>query len=316
MTLVGAMALGQTMKWDRAKALEDLRVIEVKNEKFTEDLLVKSAQDFLEASGEKIKAAQMVLESYRNVEFGRTQEGDTLFQQWKVDNKDRISSLGFTAGAQLHVQYLALVCRQALGGERKPKAGEWAEYWESLFESRNSSENPAAASDSNAKKDKRPGSVRKQGTSGWNDFERPLQESSLVRDRQIQGFLRQVKEAEVPSGSEELVFSKVVRPRLREAKSRDLLRLWDLRITSMDQEAEKEAKTLAADDYKVLKRPELLWERADDLEKIGEEEAAWGGKMEILKTNPYHPKTAEWITGMQQVLGDGSSDIAPKQPVR
>ena len=96
MTLVGAMALGQTMKWDRAKALEDLRVIEVKNEKFTEDLLVKSAQDFLEASGEKIKAAQMVLESYRNVEFGRTQEGDTLFQQWKVDNKDRISSLGFT----------------------------------------------------------------------------------------------------------------------------------------------------------------------------------------------------------------------------
>ncbi|NBS15229.1 MAG: hypothetical protein EBT57_10610, partial [Verrucomicrobia bacterium] len=55
----------------RAKALEELKAIEQKNEKLTQGLLEKSARDFTEAGTDKIKAVQMYLESYRNAEFGR-----------------------------------------------------------------------------------------------------------------------------------------------------------------------------------------------------------------------------------------------------
>jgi hypothetical protein len=303
-------------KLDRAKALEELKAIEQKNEKLTEDLLAKSAKDLSEAGVEKFKAVQVYLESYRNVEFGRAQEGDTKFQQWKVDNKEKIGSLDFTTAVQLHVQYLALVCRVALGEKEEPKAVEWAAYWENLFKSKDVPENPTEASDPKGKGGKRQGSGsgRRQGNMGGDDFARPVIESPLVRDRQIQGFLREVKEASVSSGSVDGIFNKVVRPRLREAKSHELLRLWDQRLAAMDEQAEKEVKTLGLDDYKVLKRPELLWERADDQEKIGEQETAWARKMKILKTYPYHPKTGEWILEMKQAFGQGSSALPEKGP--
>ena len=82
----------------------------------------------------------------------------------------------------------------------------------------------------------------------------------------------------------------------------------------MDEQAEKEVKTLGLDDYKVLRRPELLWERAEDLEKIGEQESGWAQKMEILKAYPYHPKTAEWIAELKQALGGSSSALPEKAP--
>jgi len=315
MAWVGSLG-AEEAKLDRAKALEELKAIEQKNEKLTQELLVKSAKELTDAGAEKLKAVQVYLESYRNVEFGRAQDGETRFQQWKVDNKEKIGSLDFTTAVQLHVQYLALVCRVALGEKEEPKAGEWAAYWENLFKSKDVPENPTEASDPKGKGGKRQGSGsgRRQGNMGGDDFARPVIESPLVRDRQIQGFLREVKEASVSSGSVDGIFNKVVRPRLREAKSHELLRLWDQRIAAMDEQAEKEVKTLGLDDYKVLKRPELLWERADDQEKIGDQEAAWAKKMEILKTYPYHPKTAEWIAEMKQALGGSSSALPEKAP--
>ena len=315
MAWIGSLGAEES-KLDRAKALEELKAIEQKNEKLTQDLIVKSAKDLVEAGADKVKAVQLYLESYRNVEFGRAQEGDTKFQQWKVDNKDKISSLDFTTAVQLHVQYLALVCREALGEKEAPKAGEWAAYWENLFKSKDVPENPTEAAEPKGKGGRKQGlgANRKQGGGSGDDFGRPAVDSPLVHDRQIQGFLGDVKEASVPSGSVDGVFNKVVRPHLREAKSRDLLRLWDQRIAAMDVQAAREVKTVGLDDYKVLKKPELLWERADDLEKMGESEVAWARKMEILKAYPYHPKIGDWITEMKQALGEGSPALPEKAP--
>jgi hypothetical protein len=135
-----------------------------------------------------------------------------------------------------------------------------------------------------------------------------------VRDRQIQGFLEGVQEAKLSSASVGSIFNQVVRPHLRKAKSQDLMRLWDLRIAAMDEDVEKEVKTLGADDYKILKRPELMWERADDLEKMGERESAWAQKMAILKANPYHPNLSKWIEDLKQALGEGSPALPEKAP--
>jgi len=306
----------EEVKLDRAKALEELKAIEEKNEKLTQELLVKATRELNDAGAEKVKAVQVYLESYRNVEFGRAQDGDTKFQKWKVDNKDKISSLDFTTAVQLHVQYLALVCRQALGGKEAPKAVEWVAYWEDLFKSKEVPENPTEAVEPKGKGGRKQGlgANRKQGGGGGDDFGRPVVDSPLVHDRQIQGFLDEVKEAAVSSGSVAAVFNDVVRPHLREAKSRDLLRLWDQRIAAMDEQAAREVKTLGLDDYKVLKKPELLWDRADDQEKIGDQESAWARKMEILKSYPYHPKIGEWITEMKQALGEGSPALPEKAP--
>jgi len=313
--LVGEVR-SEEAKLDRAKALEELKAIEEKNEKLTQELLVKATRELNDAGAEKVKAVQVYLESYRNVEFGRAQEGDTKFQQWKVDNKDKISSLDFTTAVQLHVQYLALVCREALGEKEAPKAGEWAAYWENLFKSKDVPENPTEAAEPKGKGGRKQGlgANRKQGGGGGDDFGRPAVDSPLVHDRQIQGFLDEVKEAAVSSGSVDAVFLKVVRPHLLGAKSRDLLRLWDQRIAAMDEQAAREVKTLGLDDYKVLKKPELLWDRADDQEKIGDQESAWARKMEILKSYPYHPKIGEWITEMKQALEEGSPALPEKAP--
>lgn len=301
-------------KLDRGKALAELKEIEAKNEKLTQDLLAKAAKELAEAGLDKFKAVQVYVESYRNVEFGRAQDGETRYQQWRVENKEKLGSLDFSEGAQLHVQYVALVCREALGEKEAPKAGEWGVYWENLFKSREIAESPGDLTEGKAVATKKGGVGRKQKKESGNDFDRPAVESPLVRDRQIQGFLEGVQEAKLSSASVGPIFNQVVRPHLRKAKSRDLMRLWDLRIAAMDEDVEKEVKTLGADDYKILKRPEMMWERADDLEKIGERESAWAQKMGILRANPYHPKLSKWIEDLKQALGEGSPALPEKAP--
>ena len=99
-----------------------------------------------------------------------------------------------------------------------------------------------------------------------------------------------------------------------EEKNKELLRIWDQRIARMDGAVEKKVKTLGADDYKILKRPELLWERASDEEALGEKEAAWAQKMEILRTCPYHPKLEEWVKELRVSLEGGSPGLPEKTP--
>jgi outer membrane murein-binding lipoprotein Lpp len=313
-TLLSGRVLAEEAKLDRAKAMEELKEIESKNEKLTQGLLEKAAKELTEAGSDKFKAVQVYLDSYRNVEFGRAQDGDSRYQQWRIDNKEKISSLDFSEAVQLHVQYVGLVCRQAFGEKEAPKAGEWGAYWEHLLATRDKVENVVDVPQNQAKAEKKTGVGRKQAKQNGDDFTYPAVQSPLVRDRQIQGFLGEVKEATVSSSSVGAVFNQVVRPHLRKAKSRDLVRLWDLRIAAMDEGMGKEVKTLGLDDYKVLKRPELMWERADDLEKMGEQESAWAKKMEIIKSCPYHPKLAEWIGEMKQALGEGSPALPEKAP--
>ena len=313
-TLLSGRVLAEEGQLDRAKALAELKEIEVKNEKLTQGLLEKAAKELTEAGSDKFKAVQVYLDSYRNVEFGRAQDGDSRYQQWRIDNKEKISSLDFSEAVQLHVQYVGLVCRQALGEKEAPKAGEWGTYWEHLLATKDKVENVVDVPQTQAKVEKKTGVGRKQAKQNGDDFTYPALQSPLVRDRQIQGFLGEVKEATVSSSSAGAVFNQVVRPRLREAKSRDLIRLWDLRIAAMDEGMGKEVKTLGLDDYKVLKRPELMWERADDLEKIGERESAWSQKMGILRANPYHPNLSKWIEDLKQALGEGSPALPEKAP--
>jgi hypothetical protein len=306
-------------KMDQAKALAELTALVAKNEKMTREVLSKAARDLAEAGQERIKAVQVYLESYRNVEYGRTQDGDTRFGEWRLQEREMISSLAFGESVQLQVRYVALVCREALGEKDRPTAAEWVAYYHDLTKPENSTEVEGAVvtaavaptTGAQSKGKKKSDSSKKQST---GMFDQPAKQSPLVRDRQIAGFLEEVPAADVAAGNEATVFKKVLRPRLLEDKNKELLRLWDQRIARMDEGVEKKVKTLGADDYKILKRPELLWERASDQEALGENEAAWAQKMEILRTCPYHPKLEEWVKELRGSLERGSSGLPEKTP--
>ena len=304
--------------FDRVKALTDLTALVAKNEKMTREVLSKAARDLAEAGQERIKAVQVYLESYRNVEYGRTQDGDARFGEWRVQEKEMISSLAFGESAQLQVRYVALVCRETLGEKERPTAAEWLAYYHDLTKPENSTEveemvgvEETAPPAGKGKGKKKSDASKKQST---GMFDQSAKQSPLVRDRQISGFLEEVPAADVAPGNEAAVFKKVLRPRLLEDKNKELLRIWDQRIARMDEKVEKKVKTLGADDYKILKRPELLWERASDQEALGEKEAAWAQKMEILRTCPYHPKLEEWVKELRASLEGGSSGLPEKTP--
>ncbi len=294
-------------KMDREKALAELTAIEAKNEKMTRDVLSKAARDLTEAGQERTKAVQVYLESYRNVEYGRTQEGDTKFGDWKVQEKEMISSLAFGESVQLQVRYVALVCRDALGEKERPTAAEWLAYYNSLTEASDATEvQDMVGTDAAGKGKKKPDHSKRQSP---GILDKSAKESPLVRDRQIGGFLQDVTAADVAPGNEAAVFQKVLRPHLIEEKNNELLLVWDRRIARMDEKVEKRTKTLGADDFKILKRPELLWQRASDQAALGQEEVAWAQKMEILRSCPYHPKVEEWVKEMRENLRKTSAGL-------
>lgn len=101
----------------------------------------------------------------------------------------------------------------------------------------------------------------------------------------------------------------ILLPEYRASRDSRVIEYWDYVI-----KRETDAVTKKRVDYEIgrfnqIRRPELLWQRAQDLLAIGLRNRAILEMLAVLKSNPLHPQTDSWI-GELEVLVSGSASAA------
>ena len=67
--------------------------------------------------------------------------------------------------------------------------------------------------------------------------------------------------------------------------------------------------------FATVRRPELLWARAEDLYQIGLKNRAITEMVAVLKSNPLHPRAEAWISQLEAMLPASTKAPATDAPL-
>ncbi len=107
---------------------------------------------------------------------------------------------------------------------------------------------------------------------------------------------------ETTPGNLEAIYNKVVLPEMRDQKDPRVLEYWDLKIKRESDVASAKRVDFEITKFNTVRRPELLWSRAEDMALIGQKNKAAGEMLALIKAHPTHPSAAAWIGKLEELL--------------
>ena len=103
-------------------------------------------------------------------------------------------------------------------------------------------------------------------------------------------------------GNSDAIFNRVILPELRLQRDPRILEYWDMKL-----KREAEAATARRLEFEIVKfntvrRPQILWSRADELTNLGQKNKAIGEMFTLIKTYPTHPDSVNWMTRLEEII--------------
>ena len=116
---------------------------------------------------------------------------------------------------------------------------------------------------------------------------------------------------ELTPGSVDGIFQKIILPELRAQHDPRLLEFWDVKIKREGDAAARSKLAFDLERFNQLRRPELLWNRAEDELLLGQRGKAVSDMLAIIKANTGHPFAGGWITRLESILTPAPPAAAP-----
>jgi len=115
------------------------------------------------------------------------------------------------------------------------------------------------------------------------------------------------------------IYRNIVQPELRGQLSQRVFDYWDAKLRTEADRASRSKLTYEIDKFNSLRRPELLWGRAEEYAYIGQTNHAATEMFNLIKTYPTHPDADEWIAELKKLLTPSTSattaaPVAPAAP--
>lgn len=104
------------------------------------------------------------------------------------------------------------------------------------------------------------------------------------------------------------IFQSILLPEMRNQKDIRLLEYWNEKLKREGEAATRSQKTFEIDKFNQVRRPSLLWQRNQDLIRVGQKNRAITDMFAQIKAYPTHPEAASWIAELEVIL-------APPAPV-
>jgi hypothetical protein len=98
------------------------------------------------------------------------------------------------------------------------------------------------------------------------------------------------------------IYQSILLPEMRNAKDVRLIEYWDNKIKREGEAATRSQKTFEIDKFNQMRRPSLMWNRDQDLAKVGQRNRAIADMFAQIKAYPAHPEAASWIAELEQML--------------
>ena len=227
------------------------------------------------------------------VEFqGQGNDGAKIVE-WRKKQGDLLRNPAFVNGLRLQLAYIALTWQRSMGAKNKDLLPALYDYTAQVIGSLDT-------------------------LWGFDSLRKPLGDSVFVRYFQIGPYLSAVDNWSDQPLDVDSIYQKAILPTLRDMKDPRVLDYWMAKLQLEATQTDKSNNNLAVNKFNNVRRPELLWNRAEDEEVIGQHNQAVADMLALAKAHPDHPDFDKWAARLTELVKPVQAEVivrdAPDQP--
>lgn len=293
------------------------------------------------ASGER--AVALWKEAVKAVQFEGAEDETAKLRQWKDSTGEALNSKEAQTAAKLHMVWLYYTLQHHAGVSRRDLLPLVIDYtnqlsahgqtMESLSEDLDRQKEKAAAGKGVARRSthddatvkRAQESILNTSVSGspvakYLGLEDILPRGAAQNDRMARSVAKllganapKAQDADWPMTPGDLdgIHSAIILPAYRETKDPRILDYWDFVIKRETDAIARRNVDYERQRFQQIRRPELLWSRAEDLVAIGLKNRAILDMVAVLKSNPIHPQAEAWMGQIESMVRPGGVSGTP-----
>lgn len=306
---------------DARQMLQSLRQFKEQNETSLKARRDGAYRQIAAAAASNETAATFWTNAVLAVQFAGVDHQSAAVREWKQGEGEGLKAKEGANAARLHLVWLGLTMQNAAGAERskllpavldfvrQAEADEAAmEHLDEQIEkakagARGGAANKALSGETHAKK--LHNSIMRMSVTG-SPVAKMFQIGELLGGG---GKKKQKGGGDDPAGGWEMVpgnvggiYNSIVLPEFRATKDPRILNYWDRVIRKGQESIDPSMPDYEEKQWSQVKRPALLWARAQDMMQIGLHNRAITEMFAIIKGFPQHPEAANWIPHLEQLV--------------
>jgi hypothetical protein len=316
---------------DMKQLLQGLKQFKEQNEtglKTRRNLAYKQISD---AASSVEKAAAYWTDAVLAVQFAGVDHQTTAVRDWKLGEGEGLKSREGANAARLHLLWLSITMQHSAGMEMKQLLPMVLDYTRQL-EADGAAIGRVADQIDKAKERiagiKRPAPNKvlaaETSTKKLHDsiLRTSVTESPVAKRLQIADLLGDVAKKrrrgedappatwETVPGNMNGIYEAIILPEFRDTKDPRLLDYWDMMIRKGQEGIYAGMPEFEEKQWSQVKRPSMLWARAQDLLLLGQRNRAVTEMYNLIKAFPQHSEAANWIGQLESLITPPSRPAA------
>ena len=296
---------------DSRLMLEMLKQIKEKRASAEKALVSRVAQNIGSAASSNSSALAFYQQAVMATQYDGKTRDQAEFQNWLRDNGEKFKSEAVQSAIRLHLSYLLLTLQRAGGATTRQMEPALLAHITAIIK--------AGAGDADIMI--RREHAQESNVRGKRPPREPLfWEQELIRQGVegaifvqwfgIQKLLSEAKEWEMSPGNIDGMYQKTLLPFYRQTQDARAIAYWDDKLQKEAQAASGPGAAFKIDQFNQVRRPQLLWKRAQEYLTIGQRNRGTSEMMNIIRSYPDHPDLPGWIQTAEALLS-GAAPAAP-----
>jgi len=295
---------------DAGKLLQELRAIKQTQAKQIITAKTNALQLIMSAAGSNERAVAMWEEAIKATQMDGAGKEGTQFKNWKDTEGETYKEREVQNSVRLHFEWLALTLQRSAGATVKDMLPSVIRYTQELLQDEAAIDalqdaiKNEKAKDTGAKNNRAAQKSRDDATvKKVHDFilNKSLNSSVVVQWMKLNDFLT-IDKWELTPGNYDGIFKNVVLPEFRAEKDQRVFEYWDIKMKKESDLAYKTRLKFEIDKYETLRKPTLLWNKAQEYVNIGLKNHGMSEMYNILKAYPTHPDADDWVAKLESML--------------
>lgn len=311
--------------------LDLLKQLRDQNEAATKSRRMSAYQQVLAAAASNERAIAFWKEAVKNAQFEGAEKEGTQIREWREGEGQALNDQLCANAVRLHLNWLAISLQHAAGLEAKallPKIHEHVQQVqadqlaaEQFNDNLEKAKDRGAGSPGAKRNVQEDGAVKKLRDQiarmpiGASPVAKWLQLGDMFggsgrRRNNNDGGENRVGWEQVPTNVDG-IYNAIILPEYRATKDPRVLEYWDMVLKRESDRVAQRKLDVEQRDWQQLKRPPILWARAQDVLLLGQRNRAIADMFNAIKSAPQHPEAANWISQLEGVITGPATTPAP-----
>lgn len=266
--------------------LRDLDQLEKKRDESVRSLKAKALATLQPGAANGQAASKLYTDAIATTRFGGHGSNALDVAAWNRNNAELLRSREMQEALQLHLRYLVLSLQRGDSKDAAKFAAQSYDYAKEL-------------ADYQARMEKSGKAPRE----AHELLDAPLTKGPFVQWLSLGPWLPSGEEWEMSAGNLDKILDKNVRLAWRAEHRPEILQTWDFQMKVQADRATASGSDHTAAQFNTMRRPQLIFGRAQDAASIGQTNRAAHDIFELVQKNPDHPDFPQWVAALRRLLG-------------